>query len=164
MNEVSWWAVATARGYELNYVDFLQKNNIPCFLPVLSHNGKSVPALYNLCFAQATQAQLEQLRASEGSLHSRFFVNSSTQLPVTVSDSDVQQLKTLFLPNLPVTFLDARRTNAKPGPQVLVSSGPFKGLRGEYLRVHGNRCVVVRIPSLAVMATPFIQPDFITPV
>lgn len=60
--------------------------------------------------------------------------------------------------------LDPTTITFKKGERVRVTGGLFEGVEGEFVRVKGDRRVVVSIQGVMAIATAFIHPSLIEPV
>ena len=62
-----------------------------------------------------------------------------------------------------VIYLSNKEINLKKGTKVRITGGLFEGLEGIFMRIKGERRVVVSLPGLLSVATAFISIQFILP-
>ena len=60
-----------------------------------------------------------------------------------------------------VVYLDPSVVSMKKGDRVRVTGGIFEGVEGEFVRIKGDRRVVVSIQGVMAVATAFIHPSLI---
>lgn len=66
--------------------------------------------------------------------------------------------------NEQLIYLKPDECNLQKGDKVKIIDGPFKGVEGTFMRVRGDRRVVVTIEGIVAVATTFIHPSLIKPV
>ena len=64
----------------------------------------------------------------------------------------------------PVIYLSNDEIKLKKGTKVRITRGAFEGVEGIFMRIKGDRRVVVSIPDLFSVATAFIPTEFIVPI
>ena len=62
-----------------------------------------------------------------------------------------------------LVYLKPDEINLSKGDRVKIIEGPFKGVEGTFIRIKGDRRVVVAIEGLMAVATTFIHPSLIVP-
>ncbi|MBP5498693.1 MAG: KOW motif-containing protein, partial [Muribaculaceae bacterium] len=60
-----------------------------------------------------------------------------------------------------IVYLDPAELNLTKGDRVRVLAGPFAGAEGVFVRVKGDRRVVVTIEGVVAVATTFVHPSLI---
>ena len=60
-----------------------------------------------------------------------------------------------------VVYLEPDVSSFAKGDRVRVTGGLFEGTEGYFVRVRGDRRVVVCIPGIAAVATTFIHPSLV---
>lgn len=122
-----------------------------------------VPAISNLIFVLATKAWMQQFKAST-MLPVRYFMDAVTGKPLTVPDQQMRQFIAIAShtdPAAGVEFIDPSLSALQRGAMVRVTGGIFAGAEGRFVRLRGDRRVVVSIPGVAAVATHFIHPSLV---
>lgn len=165
--EKNWFVLRTSATDLLPVRDFLQDSGLELFLPmrVVERDGvsKLVPISNNLLLVFAEKSQLDRLKSSPEAKSAKYTMADNGS-PLVLPDDEVRNfIMVASQLDKGVTFLNPNRDEFKRGPMVRVTEGDFVGVCGEYLRVRGNRCVVVRFRDYAVVATGFVKPEFTKP-
>ena len=63
----------------------------------------------------------------------------------------------------PVIYFSNKDVNLSKGTRVRIDGGVFVGVEGIFMRIKGDRRVVVSLPNLFSVATAFIPLEFIVP-
>lgn len=167
-NDADRWFVLRFPAQNLPAIqNLLNENGRTSFSPVTfvaDESGRTVrtPVLPGHIFVQGPQDRLDEVKREYEGDKLKYIMDNKSGKPLTFSDAEMQNfMQVAKLTHEGIEFLDARREiNVKHGPMVTVlAEGPFKGVKGEYLRVRSNRCVVVRLGGLVTVATAFIKPD-----
>ena len=61
-----------------------------------------------------------------------------------------------------IVYLEPNLSNFKKGDKVKIIGGVFEGAEGYFMRIIGDRRVVVCISGIAAVATAFIHPSLVT--
>lgn len=148
----------------------LDSINIENFLPMKSkikfRGDKKikelVPAIHNLIFVHITKERLKEYKATT-SLPIRYIMNRETREPITIPDSQMSNFIAVA-GNIAeqIVYLEPNLSNFKKGDKVKVIGGVFEGAEGYFMRIKGDRRVVVCISGIAAVATAFIHPSLVT--
>lgn len=60
-----------------------------------------------------------------------------------------------------LVYLPSEPVNWNKGQLVRITGGPFRGYEGRFVRVKGDRRLVVEIPGVMAVATGFIHPSLV---
>lgn len=150
---------------------FLDKNNIENFVPMryqfVVKNGQRtrelVPAVHNLVFVRSTRKKIDEIKEENAtSLPLRYIMNRETRLPIIVPESQMHSfIAVAGNHDQQAIFLDSAECQARKGDRVRIVGGIFEGVEGEFLRIKGDRRVVVAIQGVMAVATAFVHPSLV---
>ena len=92
----------------------------------------------------------------------RYIMNKGTREPIVIPD---QQMKNFIAvagnTSEQIVYLDPNLSNFKKGDKVKIIGGVFEGANGYFMRIKGDRRVVVCISGIAAVATAFVHPSLV---
>ena len=95
----------------------------------------------------------------------RYIMDRETNQPITKPETQMRSFIAVSgSHDQQVVYLDPTTITFKKGERVRVTGGLFEGVEGEFVRVKGDRRVVVSIQGVMAIATAFIHPSLIEPV
>lgn len=167
--ERKWYVLRCAGRQELKLRYELEKLKTECFVPlrrryVLKGTRRIIqlwPAVTGIVFAFTKGSTLKELQEKSAI---RFFPwkDCATDKPLIVPTPEMRNFigvagtadeQLIYLPDNPVEW--------KKGQKVRITGGSFKGYTGRFLRIKGDRRVVVEIPGIIAVATGFIHPSLV---
>lgn len=166
---IKWWALRVAYNQGLRAKHELNARRIEHFLPMTSKimmRGERkvkvlVPAIQNLIFVRSSFAELESYHDST-QLPVRYMMDRATGTPISIPEKQMNNfIAVASHPDEHVIYLDDRADSLKKGDIVRITGGIFSGAEGYFIRLKGDRRVVVNIPGVAAVATTFIHPSLI---
>ena len=167
-SEQQWYALRVTYGRELAVKKELDKIGAETFVPmrdIVELRGKRkirrrIPAISNLLFIHATPMWMSGFKAAT-KLPIRYIMDPTTREPLIVPEHQMTPfIKVASLSDdADVEFLPSSFSTAGHGTRVLVTEGVFAGTEGVFMRIRGDRRVVVSIPGIAAVATHFIHPS-----
>ena len=152
----SWYALRITYSRELAFKEYLDSRGVRNFLPMRYEYvfrgerkiRKLVPVVHNLVFVYATRSEVDEMKSTVGaSLPIRYIMDRETRQPINYDEQ--------------VVYLDPSVVSMKKGDRVRVTGGIFEGVEGEFVRIKGDRRVVVSIQGVMAVATAFIHPSLI---
>jgi transcription antitermination factor NusG len=156
---------------ELVLKAFLDQNHIENFIPMryefVLRNGqrirKLVPAVHNLVFIRATRKTIDEIKEENAvSLPLRYIMDRETRRPIVVPESQMRNfIAVAGNYEQQVIYLPAVEYSMRKGERVRITGGVFEGVEGVFVRVKGDRRVVVSIQGVMAVATAFIHPSLI---
>lgn len=167
--ELKWWCIRVTYNRELKVKAELETLGIEYFLPMKYQDfvvrgkrvRKLVPAIHNLIFINCTKSRMISYK-EETTLPIRYIMNNETHRPTVIPE---QQMKNFMAVagnyEEPIVYLDYNTATLKRGTRVRITGGIFNGIEGEFVRIAGDRRVVVTITGIAAIATAFIHPSLI---
>lgn len=169
--DIAWYALRVTYSREMALKEYLDTRNIENFLPMhyqLFRKGekvirKLVPVVHNLIFIHSSREEIDQIKAEvEVSLPLRYIMNKETRKPIVVPDVQMRHfIAVAGTLDEQLVYIDAASVQLKSGDRVRITGGVFEGVEGEFLRIKGDRRVVVAIQGLMAVATAFIHPSLI---
>lgn len=169
--DIAWYAIRVTYSREMKLKNYLDNNKIENFIPMrhdfISRGRKKVrklvPVVHNLIFIKSTRRMLDQVKSRVESFASmRYIINKADNLPIVIPDKQMQNFITISATmSEQLVYLDPAELTLKKGDKVRVSNGIFLGVEGEFIRIKGDRRIVVSIPGIMGVATAYIHPTFL---
>lgn len=120
-----------------------------------------VPAIHNLIFINICKAELKEYKSTT-TLPIRYIMNRETHEPIVIPDAQMRNFITVAGNyDEQVIYLEPNISNFKKGDRVRITGGVFDGAEGYFMRIKGDRRVVVCINGIAAVATAFIHPSLV---
>lgn len=167
-----WYALRVTYQRELKAKQALEQQGYECFVPLtqkmVMRGGKrrrvTAAAVANLLFLHITPADMRQLKATT-SLPLRYIMDGGTKKPVVVPDAQMRLfIEVASHDDQDVVYVDPALPTLLKGAKVRVTGGMFAGVEGVFVRLRGDRRVVVSIPGVSAVATAFIHPSLVEPI
>lgn len=168
-DSVKWWAMRVSYNQGLRAKHELNGLGIENFLPMTSKiimRGERkvkvlIPAIQNLIFIRTTFNRLEEYHDST-QLPVRYIMDRATDSPIFVPERQMDSfIAVAGHPDERVIYLAPSTESLKKGDLVRITGGLFRGAEGYFIRLKGDRRVVVNIPGVAAVATTFVHPSLI---
>ena len=167
----SWYALRITYSRELAFKEYLDsrgvRNFFPCAMNTYSvvsvRSVKLVPVVHNLVFVYATRSEVDEMKSTVGaSLPIRYIMDRETRQPIIIPEVQMRSfIAVAGNYDEQVVYLDPSVVSMKKGDRVRVTGGIFEGVEGEFVRIKGDRRVVVSIQGVMAVATAFIHPSLI---
>lgn len=164
-----WFAIRVTYNREMKVKRELDSIHIENFLPmkyrIIVRGEKKikelVPAIHNLIFVYITPEDLKSYKATTA-LPIRYIMNRETREPIVIPEQQMQNfIAVAGNPTEQIVYLDPDVSNFKKGDKVKIIGGVFEGAEGYFIRIKGDRRVVVCINGIAAVATAFIHPSLV---
>ena len=164
-----WYALRVTYNRELKVKSDLEARGIDSFVPMqykrMVREGrmikKLVPSVHNLIFVNIEPARMAEYKASTA-LPVRYIMNQETHKPIIVPERQMKSfIAVAGTHDEQLIYLDPNPGDFSQGDRVRILGGPFEGAEGIFVRVKGDRRVVVNIPGIVAVATTFIHPSLI---
>ena len=164
-----WFAIRVTYNREMKVKRELDSIHIENFLPmkyrIIIRGEKKikelVPAIHNLIFVYITPEDLKSYKATTA-LPIRYIMNRETREPIVIPEQQMQNfIAVAGNPTEQIVYLDPDVSNFKKGDKVKIIGGVFEGAEGYFMRIKGDRRVVVCINGIAAVATAFIHPSLV---
>ena len=175
---VFWYVLFAANGKAIKIRPYLEADNIECFFPMYykekrikdSERTKHVlhPLLGNLLFVRSSKDLLDpyikDIKLRLGITSDLYYRDLGTKQLIIVPENQMlnfiavagtEKEQIIYLPNEEVSL--------KKGTKVRIIGGAFEGVEGIFMKIRGDKRVVVTIPNLFSVATAFLPSRFILP-
>ncbi len=165
----NWFALRVTYNQEMKVKHELERRHIEYFLPMkyrIVQKGERqikelVPAIHNLIFVYMTKEDLAEYKATT-MLPIRYIMDREKHKPITIPDKQMQNfIAVAGTRDEHLVYLDSTFSSFNNGDKVRVIGGLFEGAEGYFIRIKGDRRVVVCIEGIASVATAFIHPSLI---
>lgn len=168
-NSLRWYAIRVTYNREMKVKQELDKKHIENFLPMkyrVTMRGERrikelVPAINNLIFINITADGMKELKSTT-MLPIRYIMDKETNTPLTVPNRQMKNfIAVAGTRDEQLVYLESGFNNLSKGDKVRITGGIFEGAEGYFMRIKGDRRVVVSINGIAAVATAFIHPSLI---
>lgn len=166
-----WYVLRVSYNRDRKASEWIQGKGFEVFLPL--HNevrmvdGKrkqvSYPLIPNIIFVHSTLTALDQAIHDPGNTCLSYYYNhfavrtDGKNPPLTVPDRQMDSFVRLCNVDDPnILFVSPEECHFKSGDQVIVTSGPFKGIVGRVVRAKRQQRVAIEIAGLGVVTTAYV--------
>lgn len=172
-DKLLWYAMSATFGRELKAKEFLEKNNVHCFVPLRCQLVKArgrdkvrklVPAVSNLIFVHSTKARIQALKQEVPYLQYHTKPEEGRNVPVTVPDRQMDPfIAACNTYNEKMTFISPDEINLSEGTRVRIAGGTFDGVEGTFVRVEKGRQkhVVVLVEGIVAVVLAKVSDGYI---
>ncbi|MDR0560198.1 MAG: UpxY family transcription antiterminator [Prevotellaceae bacterium] len=168
--DVVWYALRVTYGRELFFKHYLDSNQVENFIPMeycmIEKDGKKKkqlsPVIRNLVFVKTSKKVIDEFKPLlEAKFPVRYIIDRTRNVPIVVPDVQMQNFIAISKTcDENLVYLKSS-INFSKGTKVRIKSGIFAGVEGEFLRIKGDRRVVVAINGIMAVATAFVHPSMI---
>ena len=164
-----WYAIRVTYHRELKVKEDLDARGITCFVPMQYRREERhgvmikrlVPSVHNLIFIHITPSGMKEYKASTD-LPIRYMMNRETRKPITVPTREMENfIKIAGTYDEKLIYLNPNPGDFTKGERVRIIGGMFVGAEGVFVRIKGDRRVVVNIEGLVAVATTYVHPSMI---
>ena len=170
--DIVWYAIRITYSREMLFKEYLDANHIENFVPmhyetVRMRNGNEirqlVPIIHNLIFMHTTKTCIDDIMRNYACKYPiRYIMNKYEQKPIIVPNKQMQDFIAFngtYAEQL--VHLDPSEVALKKGVRVRIKGGICEGIEGEYMRIAGDRRVVVSIKGVVAIGTAFVHPSLV---
>jgi transcription antitermination factor NusG len=170
-SEIVWYVIRITYSRELKFKEYLDERNIENFVPmqyemIVKGNKKTrklVPVVHNLIFVHTTRKKIDEIKRNEEyRFPIRYIIDCVSHAPVIVPEKqmhDFIMVSSSF--NDQLIYLNPVELNIKKGDRVRITNGIWAGIEGDFVRIRGDRRLVVSIQGIMAVATAFVHPSCI---
>lgn len=167
--EKVWFAIRVTYNRELKVKEDLDTRGITNFVPMQyrreERNGvmvkRLVPSVHNLIFIHITPSDMKEYKMTTD-LPIRYIMNRETHKPIIVPSHEMENfIKVAGTYNEKLIYLNPDPGDFAKGERVRIIGGAFAGAEGVFVRVKGDRRVIVNVEGLVAVATTFVHPSMI---
>ena len=164
-----WYAIRVTYNRELKVKDDLDARGITNFVPMQyrreERNGvmvkRLVPSVHNLIFIRLKPSEMIEYKRTTA-LPIRYIMNRATHKPLTVPDREMEsfiRIAGTYDENL--IYLNPDPSDFSKGERVRIIGGPFEGAEGIFVRLKGDRRVLINIQGVVAVASTYVHPSMI---
>ena len=164
-----WYAIRVTYHRELKVKEDLDARGITCFVPMQYRREERhgvmikrlVPSVHNLIFIYITPTDMTEYKKTTD-LPIRYMMNRETRKPITVPTREMENfIKIAGTYDEKLIYLNPNPGDFTKGERVRIIGGMFVGAEGVFVRIKGDRRVVVNIEGLVAVATTYVHPSMI---
>lgn len=160
-----WYAIRVTYNREMKVKEDLDAKNIENFIPMqykyVKRGNKVIkklaPSVHNLIFIRIEKEKMVEYKATT-TLPIRYIMDSEKKSPVVIPDKQMASfIAVAGQYDEQLIYLDHDPGLLNKGDKVRVIGGIFEGAEGTFMRIKGDRRVVVAIPGIVAVATANIH-------
>jgi transcription antitermination factor NusG len=164
-----WFAIRVTYNRELKVKEDLDTRGITNFVPMQYRREERhgvmvkrlVPSVHNLIFIHTTPSEMAEYKRTT-QLPIRYIMNRETHKPVTVPTHEMENfIRVAGTYDEKLIYLNPDPGDFTKGERVRIIGGPFAGAEGLFVRVKGDRRVLINILGLVAVATTYVHPSMI---
>ena len=164
-----WYAIRVTYHRELKVKEDLETRGIDCFVPMQYRREERhgvmvkrlVPSVHNLIFIHITPSEMTEYKRST-ELPIRYMMNRETHKPIIVPNREMDNfIKVAGTYEEKLIYLNPNPGDFTTGERVRIIGGMFAGAEGVFIRLKGDRRVLVNIEGLVAVATTYVHPSMI---
>ena len=164
-----WYAIRVTYNRELKVKADLDARDIPNFVPMQYRREERkgvmvkrlVPSVHNLIFINITPSEMREYKETTD-LPIRYIMNRETHKPITVPDREMENfIKVAGTYEEKLIYLNPEPGDFSKGERVRIIGGQFAGAEGIFVRVKGDRRVLINVQGLVAVATTYVHPSMI---
>lgn len=164
-----WYAIRVTYHRELKVKEDLDARGITSFVPMQyrreERNGvmvkRLVPSVHNLIFIHTTPSEMVEYKKATN-LPIRYIMNRETHKPIIVPSNEMENfIKVAGTYDEKLIYINPDPGDFTKGERVRIIGGPFAGTEGLFVRIKGDRRVLVNILGLVAVATTYVHPSMI---
>jgi transcription antitermination factor NusG len=174
--DILWYVLFAAKGKAAKIKHYLDDASIEHFFPTYYKDVKfgrsekfervSLPLLGNLLFVKSSKRILDPVLndlklklAISSDLYYRDFGDKRT---IVIPDEQMRNFIAVTGNGVEdVIYLSNEEVNPQRGVRVRITGGAFVGVEGIFMRIKGNKRLVVSIPQLFSVATAYIPACYV---
>ena len=167
--EKVWFAIRVTYHRELRVKEDLEARGITCFVPMQYRREERhgvmvkrlVPSVHNLIFIHITPTDMTEYKKTTD-LPIRYIMDRETHKPITVPTREMENfIKVAGTYEEKLIYLNPNPGDFTKGERVRIIGGMFAGAEGVFVRIKGDRRVVINVEGLVAVATTFVHPSMI---
>ena len=164
-----WYAIRVTYNRELKVKEDLDARGITCFVPMQYRREERggvmvkrlVPSVHNLIFIHITPSGMKEYKMTTDQ-PIRYIMDRETRTPIIVPTREMENfIKVAGTYEEKLIYLNPNPGDFAQGERVRIIGGMFAGAEGVFVRVKGDRRVVINVEGLVAVATTFVHPSMI---
>jgi transcription antitermination factor NusG len=173
---IFWFVLFAANGKVAKVCDYLKAADIEYFFPLCyrdrrirnSERTERVlqPIFRNFLFVKSSKSKLDpilkEIRLQLGLSSDLYYRDRGSKEIVVVPPREMESfIKVAGAVDEKIIYLSNEEVRLKQGTKVRINRGIFAGVEGIFMRIKGDRRVVVSLPNLFSVATAFVPVEFV---
>ena len=167
--EKVWYPLRVTYNRELKVKADLDARGVTNFVPMQYRREERggvmvkrlVPSIHNLIFVNLTPSEMIEYKRTTA-LPIRYIMNRETHKPLTVPNREMDNfIKIAGTYDENLIYLNPDPGDFSKGERVRVIGGPFEGAEGVFVRVKGDRRVLINIQGVVAVASTYVHPSMI---
>lgn len=168
---LQWFAIRVTYSREMALKSYLDQCGIESFIPMQYKEivkgerrvRKLVPVIHNLVFVRLDREKMDEVKRNISlKIPIRYMMNREKREPLVVPDRQMYSfIAVAGAYDQQVVYLDSQTLSLREGDRVRITGGVFAGVEGVFVRIKGDRRVVVSIEGVMAVATAFVHPSLI---
>ena len=174
--DIFWYVLFATNGKASKICDYLKSANIEHSFPMCYKERKikdserkrisQQPLLGNLLFVKSSrnflEPHLKELKLQLGIVSDLYYRDLGSRELIIVPEKQMSDFITITSNKQEkFIYLSNEEATVKKGTKIRITGGAFEGIEGIFMRIKGDRRVVISIPNLLSVATAFIPTCFI---
>ena len=178
---IKWFVLFAANGKAAKISDYFKSREIEYFYPKFYQERRIrnsertrrflQPFFRNLLFVKSKKSNLDpilkEIKLDFGitsDLYYRYRDGEERKIVVVPAVQMRNFMAVVKAVEEPIIYFSNEDVNLAKGTRVRIIGGVFEGVEGFFMRVKGDRRIVVSLPNLFSVATAFIPLEFIIPI
>ena len=167
--EKVWYAIRVTYNRELKVKEDLDARGITNFVPMQYRREERhgvmverlVPSVHNLIFIHITPSKMKEYKMTTD-LPIRYIMDRETHKPIIVPTREMENfIKVAGTYDKKLIYLNPNPGDFAEGERVRIIGGMFAGAEGIFVRLKGDRRVLVNVPGVVAVATTYVHPSMI---
>jgi transcription antitermination factor NusG len=174
--DILWYVLYASNGKAVKLKRYLEAASIEYFFPYYYKDVKigrsekyeqvALPILGNLIFAKSSKKTLDpvlkEAKLKLAIASDLYYRDYGDKRMITIPDYQMNNFIAIVENGVePVTYLSNDEVCANKGVRVRITGGAFAGVEGVFMRINGNRRLVVTIPNLFSVATDYLPTCYV---
>lgn len=164
-----WYPLRVTYNRELKVKADLDARGVTNFVPMQYRREQRggvmvkrlVPSIHNLIFVKMKPSEMTEYRKTTD-LPIRYIMDREKHIPITVPDREMENfIKVAGTYDEKLIYLNPDPGDFSTGERVRVIGGEFEGAEGIFVRVKGDRRVLINIPGVVAVASTYVHPSMI---
>jgi transcription antitermination factor NusG len=171
-----WYVLFAANGKAVKIKPCLEEASIEYFFPVYykdrkikgseRHERISVPLLGNLIFAKSSKnildPVLKEVKLKLAISSDLYYRDFSDKRIIIIPENQMRNfIAVAGNTKEQIMYLSNDEVNIRQGTKVRITGGVFTGIEGIFMRIKGDKRLVVSIPNLFSVATAYIPSCYV---
>jgi transcription antitermination factor NusG len=177
--DICWYVLYASNGKAAKVKPYLEAASIEYFFPYYYKDVKigrseqydcvALPLLGNLIFAKSSKQILDpvlkEVKLKLAITSDLYYRDYGDKRMITISEQQMRNFIAVAK-NGPeqVVYFSNEEVNLRKGVKVKITGGTFAGVEGLFMRIKGNKRLVVSIPNMFSVATEYIPACYVQPI